>query len=73
MEIIQFEHHGKLVSGFAELKGKHREHCLCWQGCKHFKPDTPENCQIARVNYSMDICYNLVTPVFECPQFELED
>ena len=72
MNVIKYNHHLVDVSVFKELKGKHREHCLCYANCKFFKPDTEENCHIAKVNYNVDITYNIVTPVFECPKYEKE-
>jgi len=68
--IIKYEHHGMVVSVQERLRGKHREHCLCFQNCKHFKPGTPENCEIAQENFNMCVKWNLTTPVFECPKYE---
>ena len=70
MEIIKYEHHGEMVSVQKDLQGKHREHCLCFQGCVFFKPDTEENCPIAKALFALDKMYMLVTPVWECPKFE---
>lgn len=69
MSIIQYDHHGATVWVREDLKGKHREHCLCFSGCSKFKPGTPENCQIAQANYENCVKFNIVTPVFECPEF----
>lgn len=74
MPFEQYEHKFSeskiaLVWVDSELKGKHREHCLCWK-CDHFKPGTPENCFIADRVFQNCVSYNLVTPVYECPQFE---
>lgn len=73
MEIIRFEHkhtNGTTteVAGFAELRGRHRENCLCYQ-CDNFKPGQPDNCEIANSNYQQALKYGIVTPVFECPKF----
>jgi hypothetical protein len=35
--IEKYVHHEAEVSVDSELKGKHRQHCLCFQ-CDHFKP-----------------------------------
>ncbi len=67
--IITYEHHGATVSVQEENKGKHREHCLCFQGCSRFKPGTPDNCQIAQAVYHNCVEFNIVTPVWECPQY----
>jgi hypothetical protein len=68
--IIKYEHHSVSVSVQEELKGKHREHCLCFQGCKKFNPGTENNCPIAQENYEFCVKYNMTTPVWECPEFE---
>jgi hypothetical protein len=66
--IEKYTHHGVTVSVFSHLKGKHRDHCLCFR-CLHFKPGTEENCLIAKDTYKNCVKHNLVTPVFECPKF----
>ena len=65
-------HHGVEVSVISEVKGLHRQHCLCHQNCKHFKPNTPENCEIAQANYELCVKHNLTTPVYECAKYEKE-
>lgn len=66
----QYNHHGKEVWVKSDLKGKHREHCLCWT-CNHFEPDIRvKNCKIAEVLFGVCIEYNIVTPVWECPGYE---
>ena len=72
MNIVKYNHHGVDVSVFDNLKGKHREHCLCFQQCKFFKPDTPENCTIAQANFKNCVRWSIVTPVYECPVYEKE-
>lgn len=65
----QYEHHGRKVWVRSSLKGKHRQHCLCYD-CKKFSCGEPEqNCPIANLNYAVDIAHDLVTPVYECPEF----
>lgn len=69
-KIIEYEHHGQIVKVDEDLKGKHRDHCLCHR-CEKFVPeDRGKNCQIA--NRLFQICrdFNLVTPVYECKVFE---
>ncbi len=70
MSVIQYEHHNVVVSVQEHLKGKHREHCLCYQDCIHFKPNTPNNCKIAQELYELDVKLGLTTPVWECPVYE---
>ena len=72
MQIEQYEHHGATVSVQSELKGKHREHCLCYQGCAKFKPGTADNCHIAKALYANCVALNVVTPVWECPEYVAE-
>jgi len=55
------------------LKGRHRSHCLCFQGCRKFKPGEPGNCPAAEANYALCVKYDLTAPVFECPEFDPED
>ena len=67
----QYDHHGATVWVDATLKGQHRSHCLCWK-CGNFKPGTPENCGIAQRLYQICVDHNLVTPVYECPEFKAQ-
>lgn len=54
----------------SELKGKHREHCLCWS-CKRLDVCNPSrNCRIAQKLFEICKEFNLVTPVYECPAFD---
>ena len=64
--------HGNIVFVDSELKGKHREHCLCYK-CKRFKPNTSENCIIAQDNFILCVRYKIVAPVYECPKWEAVD
>ncbi len=65
----KYPHHGRNVWVNPKLKGKHREHCLCFS-CIKFNPGAPENnCPIANLNYAVCLAHNLVTPVYECPEF----
>lgn len=68
--IVKYEHHGALVSVQEQLKGKHSGHCLCYQGCLHFKPGQADNCEIAQALYEDCVRFSIVTPVWECPKFE---
>ena len=68
----QYEHHGCEVWVEKKLKGKHRDHCLCWN-CQSFKPDTVDNCKIAASLFKICQEHNLVTPVYECQIFKAKD
>ncbi len=67
-EIIKYNHHGYEVSVEESLKDQHREFCLCWQGCKFFKPKERENnCSIANAVYDNCVKFHIV---WECPKYE---
>ena len=66
--IVQHIHHGRLVSVYEHLKGKHRDHCLCY-ACTKFNPGCENNCPIAQKLYQFDVEHDLVTPVWECPEY----
>jgi len=59
-----------VVWAVKEVRGKHREHCLCFS-CEKFNPGTPEgNCPIANLNYAVCLAHGLTLPVYECPLFK---
>ena len=70
MSYVKYEHHGKEVFVRKDLKGKHREHCLCWSCKKLNTQDRAKNCNIANTLYENCKLFNVVTPVWECPFFE---
>lgn len=70
MDIEKYIHHGKEVSVISKIKGMHRDHCLCHQQCRHFKPERKDNCPIAQANYRLCVEHDIVTPVYECPKYE---
>lgn len=65
----QYEHHGTQVWVRGNLKGLYKEHCLCYS-CTKFKPGTETNCRIANLNFAVCLAHHIVTPVYECPEFE---
>lgn len=68
-KFTQYNHHGTDVWVMTEMKGKHRDICLCFS-CEKFKPGVPElNCPIANLNYAVCLAHDLVLPVVECPKF----
>lgn len=70
MKTEKYEHHGKEVSVVSAVKGMHREHCLCF-ACKNFIPEDREvNCNIANAVFENCVKFHLVTPVYECPEYE---
>ena len=70
MEIERYIHFNTVVSVQSHLKGKHKDHCLCWQNCLFFKPSEADNCPLAQELYEYDVKYNMVTPVWECAKYE---
>ena len=71
MQTETYEHHGNIVYVQPHLKGKHREHCLCFS-CDKFKPDdSSRQCLVAAQVYDTCVEYGIVTPVWECPHFGL--
>lgn len=69
-DIIRYEHHGAEVCVDEDLKGKHRSHCLCFR-CAKFCPENREkSCPRANLLYAYCVAFDMVTPVYECPEFE---
>jgi len=67
INFIKYKHHGKDVFVREDLKGKHRDHCLCWR-CEKFEPENREvSCIIANELFALCLKYGLTTPVYECP------
>jgi len=69
MGIVEYLHHGKLMNVEENLKGKHREYCLCYKCSKLDISDREKNCKIANKLYQFCIDNNVTTPVFECMEF----
>lgn len=63
-----YTHHGNKVCVQKRLKGKHRDHCLCFS-CEKFHPGAKDNCDIAKALYRLCVDNGLVTPVWECGRF----
>lgn len=71
--IVFYVHHNpaRPVAVREDLKGKHREHCLCFR-CARFTPEDGPKCPIAAELFAFCQRQDLVTPVWECPVFEGE-
>jgi hypothetical protein len=66
---VRYSHHGVGVSVREDLKGTHRDVCLCYD-CSYFNPGNPEeNCPIANLLFAVAIAESIVAPVYECPNF----
>ena len=68
--VEHYVHHGKWVAVRSDLKGTHRDHCLCMRDCIKFKPGKPDHCPIAAAVFANCVKYKLCTPVFECPEYK---
>jgi len=72
-EYEKYNHHGVEVWVRSDLKGMHRDNCLCMQGCKKFKlGDRENNCKKADLLFAFCRLNSMTTPVYECPDFEFE-
>lgn len=66
---IQYIHHGLIAWVRSDLKGTHRDNCMCYD-CVNFNPGVPEeNCPIANLLYGVCLAEGIVAPVYECPEF----
>lgn len=68
-DVVSYDHHGASVKVRPDLKGKHRQYCLCYM-CKKFKPGAEDNCPIAQAVYKNCVEFDIVTPMWECAKFE---
>ena len=72
--IIWYTHHKRKVWVRDDLKGHHRNFCLCYI-CKRNpfnREEGEEKCPIADAIYQNCKEFGVVTPVWECPEFEDE-
>lgn len=66
-EITIYRHHDRLVCVDKDLKGRHREHDLCYR-CFRFNPGDPlNNCPIVQRLYELEVELGIAAPVWECP------
>lgn len=77
-QITWYEHQWKdksaIVAVREVMKGDHREFCLCHYPCARFHPDDPNNqCPRAHELYQYCKLNDMVTPVWECPDFALPE
>ena len=70
MKTEKYQHHDRTVHVVSEVKGKHREHCLC-HSCGKFKPGKSDNCVYAQHNYTFCLMPGgpMVVPVYECEDY----
>jgi hypothetical protein len=66
----KYVHHNTPVYVRKDLKGHHREYCLCYH-CENLDiEDVEKNCPIANVLYRFNILAGITTPVWECKEFK---
>lgn len=71
-DYVQVLRHGKKVWAREDLDDQQCDSSLCWK-CSKFHPDIEDeedNCHIARQLFDLCKTHSLVTPVWECPEFE---
>lgn len=68
-QIETYYHHGALVKVRSDLKGRHRDFCLCHSCGKLDITDRQANCPKANMLYALCCLCGMTTPVFECPDF----
>ena len=64
---VQYVHHGTKVTVLEKNKGKHRDNCLCFS-CEKWL-----GCTTRKKLFKLCTQFSLVSPVWECPAFELKD
>lgn len=69
MKTEKYIHHGEEVSVVSEVKGMHRDHCLCYNCKLFYLEDREANCQRANLLFAFCVLHNMTTPVYECPIF----
>lgn len=56
-----------------KFDGKHKDICICYQNCKHFKPrNEEENCAIAQIAFGASKVVGIVL-VHSCNSYESND
>lgn len=68
-KIERYNHYGVMVNVRSDLKGKHKDYCLCYRNCQKFKPSGNENCKIAQTVFETCVKFGIVTPMWECPEY----
>jgi len=66
--IEKYEHHKMKVAVVDKYKGKHRDICVCWQGCPKFKPGEKDHCPIAQRAFDLSKKFGLIL-VMECKEY----
>jgi len=69
VKIIKYEHFGNEVSVMEDMKGKHKDFCLCYK-CSKLKPDEADNCKLAQLVYDLCRLSGSTLVMWECKEFE---
>lgn len=65
-----YERNGKKAWVRADLKGRQKEFCLCWD-CRRFNPGLEsKGCPIIKMVLDLAAASNIVLPVWECGAFD---
>lgn len=68
-EYIKYNHYGFDVVVRSDLKGAHKDNCLCFDCDRFFINDPQKKCKKANMLYAFCCLTGMTTPVFECPDF----
>ncbi len=71
-DMVLYVHHGRHVWVRKDLRGRHREMCLCYRCTMLDTQNCERNCPIANALFALNALSGITTPVFECVGF-LED
>jgi len=67
-KLSTYQHYGKGVTTVSEFVGRNREICICYQGCKFFKPGEEDGCEISTMAYMLSKIAGIVL-VMTCTKF----
>ena len=69
--VVEFyNHHGAPTAVQTHLKGRHREHCLCYSCDRLCLSNWEENCFKANILYRICVALKLTIPVWECEDWQ---
>lgn len=68
-KFLKYFHHGEERWVRSDMMGKNKDFCLCYS-CAKFKPNTPENCEIASGLHAFIIRNHAMAVMWDCAVFE---
>ena len=71
MSITEYSHHNMNVSVVEEFKGKHKDICICHQGCLFFAPKEELSCNFAKRAFGASKEIGIVL-VMECKHYRYQ-